>query len=183
MSHYDSSPPPPPPHDLSLHDLTYLWNQEERKGFRETNVKIKMTKSLHGNVFSQSPLVPHSQPSSILTSFTSSSNRSVFHPLGDQEGGWGDLFETGVLINALTFRDSLSLREKAAELEHQTCIFSIPWGLGLWRADAPIPWEVLRGAGPLGKDTVTMVILDHRENVQGLSAPYWKRQGRLCNAF
>ena len=51
-----------------------------------------------------------------------------------RKGRWGDLFETEVLTKVITFPDTLSLWEKVAKLEHQTCRLSIHWGLGLWRA-------------------------------------------------
>jgi len=90
-------PIPTLPHNIvSLHSLTYLWNllwnQEEKRGFRETNIKIKMTKSLHANVCGFlviKSLGLLSQSSSFLTGFTSKSNKFASPLLVDQEGGRG----------------------------------------------------------------------------------------------
>ena len=133
--------PPHPPQDY-ITSWPYLplesTLEPRRSCFRETSLKKKRP-SLHENVFSQSPLVP-----TFLTSYLSNSDKPVFHPLVDQEGWWGDLFETEVLTDIITFPDTLSSWEKAAKLGHQTCRLSIHWGLGLWRATS---WEVVGGAG------------------------------------
>ena len=102
MSHNDS-PPHLAPNNISPYSLTYLWNllwnQEGKRGFRGTNIKIKMTKSLHANVCGFliiKSLGLLSQPSSFLTSCTSKSNKFAFPILVGQEGRRGSLFETGV---------------------------------------------------------------------------------------
>lgn len=61
----------------------------------------------------------------------------------------------------------LTVREEAAQLQHQTCRLTNRWGLGLSRAEASLPYILGGPIGkrvtmqPLGKDTVTIVILDH----------------------
>ena len=163
MSHCDSHPRIPQRlyHFMTLPTSGIYFGTKKEKVASEKPMSKKKKKgpNMHENVFSQCPLVPM-----FLTSFLFSSDRSVFHPLVDQEGRWGDLFETEVLTKIITFPDTLSLWEKVAKLEHQTCRLSIHWGLGLWRATS---WEVLWEQvtkWPLG-------ILGYREKVQVLSVP------------
>lgn len=107
-------PLPMLPHDIiSLHSLTYLWNllwnQEEKRGFRETNVTVKITKSLHANICGFlviKSLGLLSQPSSFLTSCTSKSKKSA-PPLlvtsKEEEVCW--------LHSTITFPHTLSKRQ------------------------------------------------------------------------